>query len=244
MRLTFIDESREQTTLMSAKLITVFNQKGGSGKSTLSIQLAGAVVKRGYSCLLIDMDPQGTSSRWASSAPENSPFPASVMSLAPMEGKMHREVRNYIDKFDIIIIDCPPALDSAAPSSAMLISDLALIPVVPTPVDMWAAVAAKRLVTTARVNNETLLARVVPNMVQASTSLAKELMDVMGEDEEFPMTKATLGSRSAFRECQLLGTTVHNVPRARKAIDEVEALTSELLDLIQLNKTKKKGANK
>jgi chromosome partitioning protein len=56
---------------------------------------------------------------------------------------MHREVRNYIDKFDVIFIDCPPAMNSAAPTSAMLISDLALIPVVPSPGDIWAAEAAK-----------------------------------------------------------------------------------------------------
>ncbi len=84
---------------MTAKVVTVFNQKGGCGKTTIAMSLAGSFGLRGYSSLVVDMDPQGTASRWASAAPEERPFPASVISLAPMEGKMHREVKNHIDKF-------------------------------------------------------------------------------------------------------------------------------------------------
>lgn len=223
---------------MTAKVVTVFNQKGGCGKTTLAMHLAGAMGLRGYSALVIDMDPQGTASRWASAASEEHPFPASVVSLAPMEGKMHREVKNLIDKYDAIFIDCPPAMNSAAPTSAMLISDLALIPVVPSPGDIWAAEAAKRLAESASATNESLVARVVPNMVQKITSLARDLMEVLAEDEDFPMTSGFLGSRAAFRECQIVGTTVHRVPRAQAAVAEVEALTDEVLKLLKLRATK------
>ena len=129
---------------MSAKVITVFNQKGGCGKTTIAMQLAGSLGLRGFAALVVDMDPQGTASRWASAAAEGSDFPASVMSLAPMEGKMHREVKNHVEKYDFVFIDCPPAMNSAVPTSAMLISDLALIPIVPSPGDIWAAEAAKK----------------------------------------------------------------------------------------------------
>ena len=228
---------------MSAKVVTVFNQKGGCGKTTIAMQIAGTMAHRGYAALVVDMDPQGTASRWASSAVEGMEFPASVISLAPMEGKMHREVKNQIEKYDVIFIDCPPAMNSAAPTSAMLISDLALIPVVPSPGDIWAAEAAKKLAEGAQVNNETLVARVVPNMVQKSTSLARELLEVLAEDENFPLLKTSLGSRAAFRECQIMGTTVHAVPRAQTAIDEVEAMTDEVLSLLSLP-MKKKGKGK
>lgn len=219
---------------MTAKVITVFNQKGGCGKTTIAMSLAGAMGLRGYSTLVVDMDPQGTASRWASAAPEERPFPAAVISLAPMEGKMHREVKNQIEKYDAIFIDCPPAMSSAAPTSAMLVSDLALIPVVPSPADIWAAESAKKLASAAQANNETLLSRVVANMVQRSTSLAKELVELLEEDPEFPLIKATLGSRSAFREAQILGSTVHLVPRAAAAVAEVEAMTNEVLALLKL----------
>ena len=219
---------------MTAKVITVFNQKGGCGKTTLTMHLAGTMGLRGYTTLVVDMDPQGTASRWASAAAEGQDFPASVISLAPMEGKMHREVRNQIEKYDAIFIDCPPAMNSAAPTSAMLISDLALIPVVPSPGDIWAAEGAKRLAEGAQVNNESLITRVVPNMVQKSTSLARVLLEVLDEDQNFPVLKSSLGSRAAFRECQIMGTTVHQVPRASAAVDEVEAMTDEVLALLAL----------
>jgi chromosome partitioning protein len=229
---------------MPSKVITVFNQKGGCGKTTIAMSLAGAIGLRGYSALVVDMDPQGTASRWASAAPEELPFPASVMSLAPMEGKMHRELRNHVDKYDVIFIDCPPAMSSAAPTSAMLVSDLTLIPVVPSPADIWAAESAKKLADAAKANNDTLVARVVANMVQRSTSIAKELMELLAEDQEFPLLKASLGSRAAFREAQILGSTVHRVPRATAAIEEVEAMVDEVLAILALPKLKKSRVQK
>ena len=204
---------------MTAKVVTVFNQKGGCGKTTIAMSLAGSFGLRGYSSLVVDMDPQGTASRWASAAPEERPFPASVISLAPMEGKMHREVKNHIDKFDVIFVDCPPAMNSAAPTSAMLISDLALIPLVPSPADIWAAESAKKLAEAAQANNEELVARVVAN--------------------EFPLLKTSLGSRAAFREAQILGSTVHQVPRATVAMEEVELMAEEVLHLLHLPSRKK-----
>jgi len=219
---------------MAAKVVTIFNQKGGCGKTTVAMHLAGTMGLRGYATLVVDMDPQGTASRWASAAPEGHDFPASVVSLAPMEGKMHREVRNQVEKYDLIFIDCPPAMNSAAPTSAMLISDLALIPVVPSPGDIWAAEAAKKLAEGAQVNNESLVARVVPNMVQKSTSLARDLLEVLAEDAAFPMLASSFGSRAAFRECQIMGSTVHTVPRASAAIQETEAMTDEILRLLGL----------
>ena len=225
---------------MAAKIITVFNQKGGCGKTTVAMQLAGAMALRGFDTRVVDMDPQGTASRWATAAPEGKSFPASVISLAPMEGKMHREVKNQIEAFDVIFIDCPPAMNSAAPSSAMLISDLALIPIVPSPGDIWAAEAAKKLVESAQVRNETLIARIVPNMVQISTLLAKDLLEVMADDPAFPVTNSHFGSRSAFRDCQIIGATVHAVPRAAAAVKEVDALTDEVLTLLGLASSKKR----
>lgn len=229
---------------MTAKVIAVFNQKGGCGKTTIAMSLAGSFGLRGYTTLVVDMDPQGTASRWSSAAPEERPFPASVMSLAPMEGKMHREVKNHIEKYDAIFIDCPPAMNSASPTSAMLVSDLALIPVVPSPADIWAAESAKKLAESAQANNEDLLARVVANMVQRSTSLAKEMMELLEEDADFPLMNSSLGSRAAFREAQILGSTVHQVPRATAAISEVEAMTDEVLGLLKLPLRKKAGGRK
>jgi len=217
---------------MVAKVITVFNQKGGCGKTTVSMQVAGALGLRGHRVLVVDMDEQGTATRWASQALDDEPFPAALSNLAAMGGKMHREIRSQIDNYDFIVIDCPPAVHSPSPSSAMLVSDLALIPVVPAPADMWAVVAAKQLAAHAQATNEGLRVRLVPNMVQRNTTLARDTLDVLSEDTEIPLTTSRLSSRAAYRECQLIGATVHKVPRARDAINEVEALVDEALSLL------------
>jgi chromosome partitioning protein len=149
-----------------------------------------------------------------------------------MGGKVHREIKNHLDNYDFIFIDCPPAVDSPAPSSAMLISDLAIIPIVPAPADMWASVAAKKLALTAQATNEQLLIRMLPNMVQKNTNLARDTLDVLAEDGEIPLMKTWIGSRSAFRECQLFGATVHKVAKSSPAVKEVDKLTDEVLEIL------------
>src|SRR4051795_3748832 len=141
---------------MPAKIISVVNQKGGSGKTTLSMQLAGALARRGHDVLIVDADPQGTATRWAASAEDEKPFPATVAGLAAAAGKVHREVKKYISRYDYIIIDCPPAVDSLAPQSALLIADLAVVPVIPSPPDLWASVGITKLIENARTVNEEL----------------------------------------------------------------------------------------
>lgn len=224
---------------MVAKVVTLFNQKGGCGKTTMTMQLAGTLALRGYKTLVVDMDDQSTATRWASQAPDDEPFPAALMNLAAMGGRVHREIKNQLDNYDFIIIDCPPAALSPAPSSAMLISDLAIIPVVPAPADMWASVAAKQLALTAQATNESLKIRLLPNMVQKNTTLARDTLDVLAEDQEIPMVRTMIGSRSAFRECQLTGSTVHRLSRTSAAAQEVDQLTDEVLELVGLAKSVK-----
>ena len=217
---------------MVAKVITVFNQKGGCGKTNLTMQLSGTIGRRGGKVLGIDMDSQGTATHWARQAPDESPFPARVVGLAEMGNKAHREIKSHIDDYDFIIVDCPPSVESPAASSAMLVSDLALIPVVPAPSDMWATKKAKSLAEQVKATNESLVVRLVPNMVQTVSNLAKDTLEVIEEDEEVHPTSAKLGFRTAYRECQLFGGTVHVIQGASKAIREVDALTDEVLSIL------------
>ncbi|MCZ2112902.1 MAG: AAA family ATPase [Anaerolineae bacterium] len=217
---------------MSAKIITVFNQKGGAGKTTVSVHLAGTLGLRGARALIVDMDEQNTATRWVGQADEEHPFPAAIMNLAALDGGMHREVKKQIDRYDFIVIDCPPAVHSQAPMSALLISDLGIIPVVPSPADLWACVLAKELANKTRGLNDTLHVRVLANSVQRRTSLARDAIEILSEDEEIPLMKSMIGARSSFRECQAIGATVHRVPGAKEAIAEVEAMVDEALAII------------
>jgi chromosome partitioning protein len=217
---------------MPAKIIAAVNQKGGSGKTTLSMQLAGALARRGHEVLIVDADPQGTATRWAASAEDDKPFPATVAGLAAATGKMHREVKKYVDRYDYIIIDCPPAVDSLAPQSALLIADLAVVPVIPSPPDLWASVGITKLIENARTVNEDLQAVIVLNQCQPQQVLTKDAMEIL-KDFQVPLAKSYLGDRAVYRQSSLYGQTVHDMgARAEPAIREVTALTEELLGIL------------
>lgn len=214
---------------MPAKIITVCNQKGGSGKTTVSMQLAGALARRGYKMLVVDADPQGTATRWAASADDEAPFPASVVGLSAASSKVHREVRKFVEDYQFIIIDCPPAADSPVPQSALLIADLALVPIIPSPLDMWASVGIRKVIENVSDINEGLKARLVVNQCQPNTTLAKEALDVLPEFG-ISLCETYLRQRTVYRQSAVFGQTVHDFgAKAGAAIEEVEALTSEVL---------------
>lgn len=216
---------------MPAKVITICNQKGGPGKTTLTMQLAGTLARRGFKVLVVDADPQGSATRWAASAEEH-PFPAPVVGLSAANTKVHREVQKLLGDYQIILIDCPPAVDSPIPQSALLISDLALVPLVPSPLDMWASVGIRQVIENARHINETLQARLILNQHQPNTTLAKEALQAM-DDFGVEVCKHSLGDRQIYRQSALFGQSVHDFGSAAKdAIEEMESLTSEVLFLL------------
>src|SRR5690625_3235652 len=104
--------NKEVKSPKSAKIITIFNQKGGCGKSMTSMQLGGSVALRGYRCLVIDMDRQGTIGRWFSAGQPETKFPANVISLAANADELIERVRGLVNEYDFIFIDCPPAIES------------------------------------------------------------------------------------------------------------------------------------
>lgn len=218
---------------MTAKIITVVNQKGGSGKTTISMQLAGALARRGNKILVVDADPQGTATRWAASAEDQAPFPASVVGLSAANNKVHREVKKFVDDYGCIIIDCPPAADSPVPQSALLIADLALVPLIPSPLDIWAAVGIRQVITNVSDINEILKARLVMNQCQPNTTLAQSALDVLPEFG-IELAKTYLRHRQVYRQSAVFGQTVHNFgSKATAAIEEIESLTDEVLDILR-----------
>jgi len=217
---------------MNTKIIVVCNQKGGSGKTSLSMLVGGTLALRKHKTLIVDADPQGTATRWAASAEDEAPFPAAIAGLSAAGSKLHREVKKFVGEYEFIVIDCPPAVDSPVPQSALMVSDLALIPIVPSPPDLWAGRGIKALVDNVSSINETLLARLVANMVQTQTTLGKDSLDILN-DFGIPLANSKLGLRSVYREAALYGSTVHVFgAKAGKAIAEVDALTDEVLQIL------------
>ena len=219
---------------MTAKIIAVVNQKGGSGKTTLTMQLAGAISRRGHKVLVVDADPQGTATRWAASADDEKPFPASVIGLSAANAKVHREVKKFMDDYTCIIIDCPPAADSPVPQSALLIADLALVPLIPSPLDMWAAVGIRQVIQNVGDINDSLKSRLVLNQCQPKTTLTQESLEILPEFG-IDLAKSQIHHRQVYRQSAVFGQTVHDMgTKANAAIEEINKLMDEAMKIINL----------
>lgn len=218
---------------MTCKIITVVNQKGGSGKTTTSMQLGGTIARKGKKVLIVDADPQNTAIRWSASADDSTPFPASVTGLHSSGKKIHQEIRKFVDDYDYIIVDCPPSIESDVPQSALLISDLAIIPVIPSPADLWATVGIKKMIDLVSPLNENLKVLILMNMCQSQITLNNDVGEAL-KDLDLPIAKTQIGQRTAFRKSAILGQTVHSLgSEASKAIEEIDAFTKEVLAVLK-----------
>ena len=120
---------------MSGKIITVAQQKGGAGKTTIAINLAVALSKRGASVTLLDTDPQGSMGRWFMMRRETGD-PGMEFSTASAWGVSY-EVDKLTKTHDFVLIDTPPKIDSDL-KPAIRESDLVIVPVSASHMDVWA----------------------------------------------------------------------------------------------------------
>lgn len=215
---------------MSAKIIAVVNQKGGAGKTTLTMLLAGSLGDRGKKVLVADADPQNTARHWAGMGEH---FPAEVEDVAGEEGKLHKAIRKRAEQFDYIVIDSPPAATAPVTLSALRIAHLALVPVIPSPLDLWASVRIREAIVEARRKNPELDSRLVVNQMQPNTLLAREVLGMLPEFG-IALMAANLKSRTAYRQCAALGTSIAALgSRATLAALEVDALRREVERLLR-----------
>ena len=215
-----------------AKIISVFNQKGGSGKTSIAINLAVYTGLKGIKTLLVDIDDQATAQVWASKIPDGETFPADVRNLAAIVDKLKPTLRSEIDRYDLIIIDCPPAINKAGPKAAMLLSDIVVIPTIPSPSDVWAVQAALELVKYVKEINEDLKPLIVGSMV-ARTNISKSSMEALAESEDVIFLNSYTTNRSAYRESQLFGAGVINYKGSSKeAKAEITNVCEEILSYL------------
>lgn len=216
---------------MTAKILVVQNQKGGSSKTTSVMETGGELANRGARVLVVDADEQETAVAWARSALDQRPFPATVVGMASYAGKMHREIQRHLDNYDYIVIDCPPSVDAITSQSALLIADLVIVPVPPAPADLWSCRATLALIERIQVINPGLKAVLLATKVQR-TSLSRAVLDEL-ETFDVPLMRSRMAHRTAYQEAIVAGTTVSALGRdARAAAIEVRALVDEVLAIL------------
>jgi chromosome partitioning protein len=225
---------------MPAKILIVTNQKGGAGKTTAAVHLAGTAVRRGFKTLLIDADKQGTATKWVAQAEEGQAHKIRVMGLAMAEAKIAQEVKQYVDDYDLVIVDCPPSVDSPIPQVMLMIADLAIVPIVPKPGDLWASTDLLELAERAATMNVDLKVRLLGSNVIANLAMSKHSLNSMATmRDSAPLFKTRLHQRTAYVEAMLTGDSVHYFGgSAKAAVNEIENLFDEVLTVLQLNATK------
>ena len=113
-----------------------------------------------------------------------------------------------------------------------MIADLALVPIIPSPLDMWASIGIKKGIEDASDMNENLKSRLVVNQCQPNTRLARDVLDLLPKFG-IKMAKSQFHQRTVYRQSAVFGQTVHDFgAKASSAIDEVEMLVKEVLELL------------
>lgn len=208
---------------MSGKIITVAQQKGGSGKTTLTAHLAvAAMKKKNTSVAVLDVDPQGSLGEWFEAREQTLGEDKTGLTFRTASGwGARREAKSLARDYDFVVIDTPPKTDTEA-RPAIEAANLVCIPIQPTHIDLWATDN-----TLALANKEDTPALLVMNRVPARSSLTHEILEAMQELGE-KATTAKLGNRTDFAKSMGTGRTVLETVPSGKAAEEVSALAKEV----------------
>lgn len=210
---------------MSARIFAISNQKGGTGKTTLTMNFAAGLARRGRT-LVVDTDPQGSAVQWAGLAPDERPFPVSVITMA---GNLAREIKRFGEDYHYLVIDCPPTLDSDATQLAMSAADTVLIPVLPSPVDLWASMRLAATLEQAKLSNPALLAYLVVNQLEPRNALSRAMQQALAEFD-IPSLQSCIRRRAVYRTSAIEGNSVFGMgKRAEAAQQEIQSIIEEVI---------------
>jgi chromosome partitioning protein len=205
-------------------IISVINQKGGVGKTTLAISLAAAFAGRKMRVILVDADPQGSALDWVAVRGKDTPF-AAVGIPKPI---LHLELPKLAKDYDMMVIDGPPRIYEVA-RSAVMASDAVLIPVLPSQFDVWAAEESVKLLEECAVYKKDLKAAFVINRKIANTAIGRDVAKAL-KQYPLPILTTVICQRVAFAE-SARGRTVLEIDPESSASKEIQALAKEVQKL-------------
>jgi chromosome partitioning protein len=210
---------------MAIGVIAVANQKGGVGKTTLAMNMAAGLTRQG-SCIVVDADPQRSATMWIELSDSLREFPAKVV---PAEDEIKKQIIQLQTEFDYIVIDCPPEIKSDSTMSAIEISKVLLIPLLPSPLDLWASTRIEELIKRVQRVNPTISAFVVLNQIEPRSAMSRG-MDGALQEINIPVLRHRLSRRASYRTAALEGCSVYDLGfRGRVASEEIDNIIDEVL---------------
>ena len=210
---------------MTAKVITIAQQKGGAGKSTLAAHLAVAWHMARKKVALVDIDPQQTLGQWYATRREQLGEAADRLAFEGVTGwRAARTIEALAADRDFVVVDSPPHAETDA-RVAIRAADLVVVPTQPSPLDVWAT--RPTLDLAAKERTPAVLAL---NRVPARASLTERMLEKLAA-YDVRLAKATLGSRVAFAESMALGLAAPEHKPNSLAAREARALAKELQHL-------------
>ena len=215
----------DKLTAATTVIIAFLNQKGGVGKTTLAIHLAGELARGGRRVLVVDADPQGSALDWAQTRSQRG-FERRFGVVGLARETLHQELPEVARGTEHVIVDGPPRVTALA-RSALIASDLVLIPVQPSPFDVWASEEVVSLLREARVFKPQLRAAFVINRRVVRTVIGR---DVHGSfrQHEVQALKSSVSQRVIFAECIAAGQLVGEIDLTCAAAGEITALAMEV----------------
>jgi chromosome partitioning protein len=212
--------------------IAVISQKGGAGKTTLALHLAGAAHEAGKAALIIDTDPQATASQWAAWRQD---APPEVIDSPPprLAAKVEQAKKQGAD---LIVIDTPPHADSAA-RAAVEVADLVLIPCRPSAFDLSAIQTSVKLVQLLRKPAYVVFTAGAPNAPRVYAE-AGELVTGFGA----PPCPVLIPDRAAYRHASAEGRTVLETEPSGKAAEDIRAIYLWLCKIVGMSTKRVKRA--
>ena len=210
---------------MDTGVIAVANQKGGVGKTTLAMNMAAGLARRG-SCIVVDADPQRSATMWIELSDSLKGFPAKVV---PAEDEIKKQIIQLQTEFDYIVVDCPPEIKSNSTMSAIEISQVLLIPLLPSPMDLWASTRIEELIKRVQRANPTISAFVVLNQIEPRSAMSRGMDDAL-QEINIPVLPHRMSRRASYRTAALEGCSVYDLGyRGQVASEEMDNIIDEVL---------------
>ncbi len=207
---------------MAGRVITIAQRKGGAGKTTLAAQLAVAWAQQGAKVAVLDIDPQASLAAWVGLRRERLRDAAIGFEFAAVPGwRAEQWIADRAREADLVVVDGPAHIETEA-RIAVRAAGLVLIPVQPSPLDLWATEATLAMARDERRPAVAVLNRVPPRST-ATERIAVDLAKL-----GVAIAASRIGNRIALVHAMAQGLGVLETAPASPAAGEIAALASEL----------------